>query len=175
MPRRSNCVPFEVTVKFRLMPLHEPGSPHSLGGLCRRSRHCVREQIDVTYVNWTTSALSNIGQPEHSTIARTLTLQRRTQRCVWRRRGIRPSPPCHISTRTTHSRIRTVHCCASCGRGGGCATWKSTSLAALAPSDSKQNAAERPSQTTLENMPISLTGADADHALQRWACGRTYI
>lgn len=33
MPKRSNWVPLEVTVKLRLIPAHEPGSPQSVGGL----------------------------------------------------------------------------------------------------------------------------------------------
>lgn len=33
MPRRSNCVPLDVTVKFKLIPAHEPTGPQFVGGL----------------------------------------------------------------------------------------------------------------------------------------------
>lgn len=36
VPRRSYCVPLDVTVKFRLMPVQEPTVPQSVGGLWMR-------------------------------------------------------------------------------------------------------------------------------------------
>jgi hypothetical protein len=33
VPRRSYCVPLEVTVKFKLMPAHDPMGPQFHGGL----------------------------------------------------------------------------------------------------------------------------------------------
>lgn len=60
-PRRSNWVPFEVTVKFRLIPAQEPTGPQSVGGL-QRVAHLneprpFQATSNTTHSKCTTSAL----------------------------------------------------------------------------------------------------------------------
>ena len=50
--------PFEVTVKFRLIPAQEPTGPQSVGGLyINQMKRGIESVAVATYVNWTTSAL----------------------------------------------------------------------------------------------------------------------
>lgn len=51
--------PFDVTVKFRLIPAQDPTGPQSVGGLSERvsERSSLKVVRDGTYVYWTTSGL----------------------------------------------------------------------------------------------------------------------
>jgi len=60
MPNLSNWVPFEVTVKFKVIAAQEPGGPQSVGGLrtpIQSGLLGVLNRERFTHVNWTTSLL----------------------------------------------------------------------------------------------------------------------
>jgi hypothetical protein len=66
-PSLSYCVPLEVTVRFKVTAAHDPGNPHSVGGLQMQLRHQRKECSEVTgtHASCTTSALTRIHYIQH--------------------------------------------------------------------------------------------------------------
>ncbi len=57
IPKRSNWVPLEVTVKLRVIPAQDPAGPQSVGGLSEELAQGLSNYPGDSHVKWTTSAL----------------------------------------------------------------------------------------------------------------------
>lgn len=66
MPSRSNCVPFEVTVKFSVTAAQDPTGPQSVGGLEMESL----QEFETRSSSWYVRVLNNLG-----TIRRSVSLR----------------------------------------------------------------------------------------------------